>query len=444
MLLSKATFFLASLYFQHIQIADGATPSCHCGFYCPTGPASSTACPAGHYCPTGSIQPILCPAGAYCLPKACNFSVTPCGYYSEPGMSIPSPCVKGSYCPAGASKPIPCPPGTRCLHGEASSHRRWGAAGQCAPERCPPGYFCPNSTSYISCACGTYCPPGASAYTLCKAGTYCPAKASAPTVCAVGKYCPADGLCRESPCGCTVGYCPLAGTIAPFPCRFEGSTCSATSPVPCNGAQICPGTPTVPDGLTCVSNSPGCGCTCKPGYCCDDPTVAPYKGPCRARTTKIAGVTVPKTTPTPIKPPTAVVHTSTPPPCTGHYYTAAGTRTLCPGRYYCPTPSSAPLPCPAGFYCQPGVCSPAPSICGTYSPPMSLLYHQCPKGTYCPARSSAPKPCPADFYCSIAASKRRWDSPGNCLPKACPVGDVSPPSSISPRDCTKAVAKPVP
>ena len=202
--------------------------TCPCGYYCPEGSSAPTSCPAGSYCPISSGAPLLCPGGKYCQAGACQYAVSICGYYAPPGTSMPLPCPKGSYCPANTSAPVPCPPGTQCRVGAApAGGRRWAQAGLCQSSPCSAGFYCPNSTTIISCQCGSYCPRGSSAPSQCQVGTYCPAQTTAPVTCQPGQYCPRPGMCRPSAVPKVRRAQPPGGVAPQGPASSPHSTLSA-------------------------------------------------------------------------------------------------------------------------------------------------------------------------------------------------------------------------
>lgn len=102
------------------------------------------------------------------------------------------------------------------------------------------------------------------------------------------------------------------------------------------------------------------------------------------------------------------------------FFSGSANCTVCPGGFYCATPSDLPIacsdgeysaegastctPCPAGSYC-PGPPrdedSKAPCPAGQYSLGGTSSCSACPKGFYCPDASQGPTACPDGYYADV-------------------------------------------
>lgn len=103
--------------------------------------------------------------------------------------------------------------------------------------------------------------------------------------------------------------------------------------------------------------------------------------------------------------------------------------TVCPGGYYCSTPSESPIACsdgqyssegsstcmtcPAGFHCPGPVRdeeSKVPCSTGQYSLDGRSFCSECPKGHFCPDTSLAPQECPDGYYADLGNTTActRW------------------------------------
>ena len=180
-------------------LQGSATPtSCPAGTFNPTVAAESstncTACIPGHYCPQSSFTTIPCLAGKYSSVESATSILTcqPCpkGYFCTLGSSQPEACVAGTYqwdfegtstlactqcppgffCPSASIEPVACLPGTHrddqgatqqqdcllCLPGTHSLDI--ARSSDCPP--CPANYYCPTSTTLLTCPPHTLSDPG--------------------------------------------------------------------------------------------------------------------------------------------------------------------------------------------------------------------------------------------------------------------------------------------
>ena len=179
------------------QGSVAATP-CPAGTFNPTMAAGAitncTACTPGYYCPQSSFTPIPCPAGTYTSMASASSDSTclPCpqGYFCTQGSSQPQACTAGTYqwnfggtsalactqcpsgffCPTASIEPVACLPGTHrdaqgatqqqdcelCLPGTYSLDI--ARSSDCPP--CPANYYCPTSTTLLTCPPHTLSAPG--------------------------------------------------------------------------------------------------------------------------------------------------------------------------------------------------------------------------------------------------------------------------------------------
>ncbi|ETV67019.1 hypothetical protein, variant 1 [Aphanomyces astaci] len=383
------------------------TPGVPCPGYSP--------CPKGSYCKHNQVFP--CPAGVY--GNATQLSTVSCS-----GL-----CPGGFVCPVGTIEPIPC--------GNANVYCPVGSR---ATKQVPLGYYGIGDTSYTRqsialCELGSFCVQGNMAVCLagifgasmglssaactdvCPAGHYCPEASIVPKPCPAGTY----GATTELSTSACSGVCP------------EGYYCppGTTTPVACPSNYICPrgcSAPTrIPSGqyLSTVLSSDVESTLasilelCPPGsYCVQGEVIACPLGSFGAT----SGLTT----------------SACSGPCPGGYYCPVGT--VAPiacfdAATYCPEASSAPqpvefgfyslpptrpthqLPCEPGSYCVGGVKSacPAGSFGSSVGLTSSACSGKCPGGSYCPVGSADPVACGhSKFVCPDGAAAPQSISRGFC------------------------------
>lgn len=411
---------------------------CQLGFFCPTSSNVTVSnpslypCPVGSYCPTGSAAPLPCDDGQYqARTSQGRCDTCPRGFQCLRGTNStidPTPCPLGFVCLAGSGPMVsPCLPGTysnatglaafdECLNCPAGS---WCVNGSVAGI-CSSGYIClsgsatdqPNGTSPTQgrpCDAGFYCPAGALDPVACPNGTIVytgfstvidlalgsyginyskPMLATGASTVATCQQCPPGFLCVDSILlECPVGfYCPV-GSSEPHPCPtgLVSSSSRAAAPTDC---LPCPA------GKYCIYNASSrrTAFDCTVGHYCPEGTITPLECPIGT-----------------FRPTTGAANVSDCHTCSGGYYCPANatiTPTLCPGAFFCPAGTSAPIPCQAGYYCPAG----SPSAIS------------CPGGYYCPSGLLDPFVCPPGHYCDGNASGTANTTIGAITPILCPLG----------------------
>eukprot|EP00163_Fabomonas_tropica_P011852 TRINITY_DN227_c0_g2_i1.p1 TRINITY_DN227_c0_g2~~TRINITY_DN227_c0_g2_i1.p1 ORF type:complete len:7500 (+),score=2428.07 TRINITY_DN227_c0_g2_i1:177-22676(+) len=482
---------------------------CNPGFYCNGGPSGTSPtgnpCPPGFRCPTGTAVPIACdettyqpssgqpacidcPAGSWCARCEINTNCTA-------NSTVAKVCPLGYYCPAKTDHPVVCPPGTY------GTQTGLDNATQC--EVCPAGKYCTDGKTPKDCAPGFVCLQGnrypdpsdgfhyeadgvtfvlnAAAFPAnrdannnadptarvngypCPTGFYCPAGTSVPTPCASGTVrtliggiqqadctlCPAGFKCFDNNAvACTKGeYCPFGQTPAFCPKGTYGPTVRATAVEDCL---------TCPAGYNC--NATGLGdykdLFCPLGFYCPGDRAQPDPVPCKPGTFRASNAVLGKA-----QSDCSVCPAGTFCPCTTKDFCpsdplgvkvcqiGAVTSKQCPGGYYCPAESDAPIACPARTYCPPGAKNTTACPPGFYCPERTVAPRTCPAGSYCPAESGDKQLCPGGYKCTenttvpvpcvggVSCPPGCGVSKDFVCDQPCPSGFYCPPTTAYPLAC---------
>jgi len=215
------------IYVNQVNVFGG----CEIGKYQSINPNQCNNCFPGYVCQFGNTNPVICPKGYYCIGNSQN-NLIPCpsgSYSSSTGLKSIDECTK---CPTGTYNTqngqtstdscLPCYLGSICNRGSVF------------PKDCPSNYYCPDSSSLISCPSGTYT---TTANTLesscipCSQGSYCPGNGQFPSPCSPGTYASKNGssACETCPEG---HFCQFA-SIAPIICAkdtYAGKGSAACTP----------------------------------------------------------------------------------------------------------------------------------------------------------------------------------------------------------------------
>ncbi|KAL8424659.1 hypothetical protein Efla_006444 [Eimeria flavescens] len=451
---------------------------CPGGYACPkAATATPSPCEAGYFCirQSTATAPLILASLSEALQAAAGIA----GAATEGAMM----CPEGTFCPRSSRFAIPCPPGMFCGRSALKEPEGLCAAGHfcvnAAVTDSPQGGedVCPSTTAGGFCPVGHYCPQGSSVPHPCPAGTLRPYRLGQELkscqACPAGKFCQSTGLTQPSG-GCLQGFFCSDGSKASFDATQEicppGSKCEEGVGQP----QECP-------AGSFQANSGGASCSpCPAGFFCShpakEPTACSEGHYCPERTQ--TPLPCPPGTFRDVEGGTSAEDCFTCPPgmycstwgiggdlpeCPGGYYCPLGAGTLgstasathterstisvgsiffsrsglgrdelctegipciyalpCPGNFYCPEGSWAPLPCPAGTgHTRQGATAPSDCI-------------KCGAGVYC-ASNGTRMPCDEGFVCYGASlSSRPVDKTTG---EMCPTGHFCPTGTSHPRVC---------
>ena len=179
-------------------------------------------CPAGYYA-TSTTTCAQCAAGTYnngTLSAWCyscpSGKTSPAGSQNASACAVGTPCAIGTYSATGYAPCTGCPATTYNPSTQATACLSCTVCtiGQFYLNQCNPNY----NTGCAACYAGAYCPINTTLYIQCPAGTYCPSTSMTAFIpCGAGNYCPSGGL--TAPTRCPAGsYCPGANMSTPTPC----------------------------------------------------------------------------------------------------------------------------------------------------------------------------------------------------------------------------------